>query len=662
MAIFFISDEFFITFNVSSDYWLDTAILDKKAEADWGIEDYIASVSVYCGDLLQGFDGEWVMLERERLRAVFQRKMQSLLDLLMAAGKWSEILEWGERWIALGGTPEPAYRGLMMAHYALGDLSSVATVYQRCVDALRQDLDVEPSKQTNELFERLSKGEVSLQGSLPDFEKFRLVQTPGDPPYKGLQQFEGDDRQLFFGREALTTKIISYLRDPTTEADIGKWDHFLAIVGASGIGKSSLVRAGVVPALERGDQFTGDTLSLKSNPQWAIRVLTPTAHPLEALATSLTREADSVRVTANLINDLAVEPNALHLFARKILGDPSAIKSREHGKKLLLVVDQFEEVFTLCHNQAERDAFVDNLMTAVEAGGPVFVLIALRSDFYAHCGGFSSLRDALESQQVYIGPMGLDELRQAITGPAELYDWKLEPGLVDFLLQEVRDEPGTLPLLSHALLETGQRRRGRTLTFAGYRESGGVRGAIARSAEQVYQDLDADQKAIARNVFLRLTELGEDRGDGLVAPDTRRQANLTELTLQPGDHSSLEAVLQELARARLITLGDGKVEVAHEVLIREWPTLRGWLDENREALQIHRYLTKSAQTWRQMARDQSELYRGARLPGQANGPGSTQGRCPPWSANFWGLPRIWPTAVKPNVRRDASARSSRRKN
>jgi WD40 repeat protein len=502
---------------------------------------------------------------------------------------------------------------LMMAHYALGDLSSVVTVYQRCVDALRQDLDVEPSKQTNELFERLSRGEVALQGSPPDFEKFRPVQAPGDPPYKGLQPFDEGDTQLFFGREALTTKIFSYLRDPTSEVDTGKWDHFLAIVGASGIGKSSLVRARLVPALESVEQFTGDKRSHDNNPQWAIRVLTPTAHPLKALATSLTQEAESVRVTANLIYDLAVEPNALQLFASKIFEDPTAINPREHGKKLLLVVDQFEEVFTLCHNLTEREAFVDNLMAAVEAGGPVFVLITLRSDFYAHCGGFSSLRDALERRQVYIGAMSPDELRQAITGPAELYDWKLEPGLVDFLLQEVRDEPGALPLLSHALLETWQRRRGRTLTFAGYRESGGVRGAIARTAEQVYQDLDADQKAIARNVFLRLTELGEDRGDGLIAPDTRRQANLSELTLQPGDHSNLETVLQKLAKARLITLSDGKVEVAHEVLIREWPTLRGWLDENREALQIHRHLTKSTQTWRQMARDQSELYRGARL-------------------------------------------------
>jgi DNA-binding SARP family transcriptional activator len=235
---FFISDEFSISFDASSDYWLDAAVLDEKVEEDWGIEDYIASVSVYRGDLLQGFDGEWVMLERERLRAVFQRKMQALLDLLAEAARWSQVLEWGERWIALGGTPEPAYRGLMMAHYALGDLSGVATAYQRCVEALRQDLDVEPSEQTNDLFERLSKGEVSLQGLSPDFEEFRQVQIEGDPPYKGLQNFAQDDAELFFGREALTAEIVSSLRGSTSETANGSWGHFLAVLPGAGWGSA----------------------------------------------------------------------------------------------------------------------------------------------------------------------------------------------------------------------------------------------------------------------------------------------------------------------------------------------------------------------------------------------------------------------------------------
>ncbi|HZD58285.1 MAG TPA: BTAD domain-containing putative transcriptional regulator [Anaerolineales bacterium] len=539
--------------------------------------------------------------------------MQALLDLLVEAGRWPQVLEWSERWIALGGTPEPAYRALMLAHYAQGDLSGVATAYQRCLDALRQDLDVEPSEQTDDLFQRLGRGEVSLQGISPGFEEFGQVQIAGDPPYKGLQNFDQDDAELFFGREALTADVASRLRGSTAETAGGRWEHFLAVVGASGSGKSSLVRAGVVPALERGEGLNNATPSPSASRQWVIRVLTPSAHPLEALATSLTQESDSVKITANLINDLRVEPSALYLFARKILRDPHGTSAGGSGENLLLVVDQFEEVLTLCRSKVERDAFVANLMTAVEAAGPVFVLIALRSDFYAHCGEYSALRDALERHQVYIGPMSADELRRAVTGPAQVRGWEFEPGLVDFLLQEVWDEPGGLPLLSHALLETWQRRRGRTLTFAGYRESGGVRGAIARTAEQVYQELDADQKSIAQNIFLRLTELGEDRGDGLVAPDTRRQADPAELTPQSGDQSRLEAVLQKLAKARLITLGDGKVEVAHEVLIREWPTLRAWLDENREAIQIHRHLTRSAQTWEKMGRDPGELYRGARL-------------------------------------------------
>ena len=606
---FFIAGDFNIAFNASANYWLDATALEKKDDESWGIEAYLEAVSVYRGDLLPGFDAEWIYLERERLHTIFQRKMQALMDLLEQAGKWSDVLEWGERWIALGRMPEPAFRALMRAYYAQGDLFNVASVYQRCVNALRQDLDVEPSEQTKVLYARLSKGELPLEQLAPEIEKVQKHPAPGEPPYKGLQHFAEDDAELFFGREALTAKLVSKLSALTesTEGDNGQ--RFLAVIGASGSGKSSLLRAGLIPALRAGEPFFDGTLPPTRSSQWEIRLLTPTAHPLQALATCLTQEADSVRVTANLINDLAVEPNALHLFARKMLSHPS----QAGGRALLLVIDQFEELFTLCRSEAESAAFVDNLMAAVEIDGPIFAVIALRSDFYAHCGTYSALRDALQTQQMYLGRMSPDELRRAVTGPADLHGWGFEPGLVDYLLREVKDEPGGLPLLSHALLETWQRRRGRTLTFTGYRESGGVRGAVARTAERVFQELDADQKAAAKNIFLRLTELGEDRGEGLIAPDTRRQASLDELTPQTSDGRVLNEVLQRLVAARLVTISEDKVEVAHEVLIREWPTLRGWLDENREALQVHRHLTRSAQAWESMGREAGELYRGARL-------------------------------------------------
>ncbi|MBN1629749.1 MAG: hypothetical protein JW990_08295, partial [Thermoleophilia bacterium] len=289
------------------------------------------------------------------------------------------------------------------------------------------------------------------------------------------------------------------------------------------------------------------------------------------------------------------------------------------SKRLLLVVDQFEELFTQCRDAGERRAFVDNLLTAAGVPspsqgegsgggpGPAIVVIALRADFYHHCAQFENLRDALEKHQAYIGPMTPDELRRAIEEPAHAGDWRFEPGLVDLLLRDVGDEPGALPLLSHALLETWQRRRGHALTLEGYAEAGGVRGAIAETAENVYRRLDERQQAIARNIFLRLTELGEG------TEDTRRRAALEELFPRPEEATAVEAVLGTLADARLITTERETVQVAHEALIREWPTLQEWLEEDREGLRVHRHLTEAAGEWQRMGRDAGELYRGARL-------------------------------------------------
>jgi hypothetical protein len=203
--------------------------------------------------------------------------------------------------------------------------------------------------------------------------------------------------------------------------------------------------------------------------------------------------------------------------------------------------------------------------------------------------------------------MNLEELRRAIELPAQRAGYEFEPGLVDLILRDVGDEPGALPLLSHALLETWKRREGHTLTLAGYAESGGVRGAIAQTAEQVFSSLAAEQQPIARRIFLRLTELGEG------TQDTRRRTIRAELVPQSEEQITVEAVLQTLVEARLVTADQDTVEVAHEALIREWPTLRQWLNDNREGLRLHRQLSEAAQEWQRLNRDLSMLYRGARL-------------------------------------------------
>jgi WD40 repeat protein/transcriptional regulator with XRE-family HTH domain len=425
--------------------------------------------------------------------------------------------------------------------------------------------------------------------------------APGLAPYKGLNFYDEADADLFTGRETLTAQLVERILSMDSNNEAAS-ERFLAVVGASGSGKSSLARAGLVPALRWN----------KTSADWQIFVLTPTERPLENLATILTSilTEDSGVPAGTLAREMAFSPRKLHEF----VSNHSILK---HGARLLLVIDQFEEVFALCRSEEERAAFIANLLTALSAAdGPVLVVITLRADFYTHCAGYVQLREVLSKQQLYIGAMTDEELRRAIVESAERGRWELEPGLVDLLLHDAGHEPGTLPLLSHALLETWTRRRGRTMTLSGYAASRGVRGAIAETAETVFTDqFTQEQQAIARKIFLRLTELSDGAGEADLAStaDTRRRATFNELILKPEDADITHAVLNALADARLITTTEDAVEVAHEALIREWPTLRGWLEENRSGLRLHRQLTESAQEWLTQQRAPDMVFRGARL-------------------------------------------------
>ncbi|MDQ3857936.1 MAG: hypothetical protein M3327_05735 [Actinomycetota bacterium] len=373
---------------------------------------------------------------------------------------------------------------------------------------------------------------------LPDYSL-----SPADIPcpYKGLLPFEPEDRELFFGREQLVDSIAARLTSSS----------FIAVVGPSGSGKSSLVRAGVVPALQRA-----------SRAELRTAIFTPGAHPLVQLDGG--------------------------------------------GEAALLVVDQFEELFTLCRNEEERAAFIDGLLDRARDG--VQVIVALRADFYGHCAAYPRLAGALEEQQALVGPMSEEELRRAIERPGEHAGLVLEPGCVEAILRDVAGQPGGLPLLSHSLLETWKRRSGRMLTVIGYLQSGGVQGAIAKTAETVYRDkLSPEQQGLARNIFLRLTELGEG------TEDTRRRVSIGELIPRREQEAKVREVLRMLADARLVTIGEETIEVAHEALIRHWPTLRAWLDEDREGRLLHRRLTEASQEWDVLGRDPGALFRGMRL-------------------------------------------------
>ena len=245
---------------------------------------------------------------------------------------------------------------------------------------------------------------------------------------------------------------------------------------------------------------------------------------------------------------------------------------------------------------------------------PVTILLTLRADFYAQLVVQDQLRELVSQNQEFIGAMSRDELTLAILQPAALGNWKVQEGLVDVILGDLGGEPGALPLLSHALLETWKRRRGRVLTVSGYTASGGVQGAIAQTAETVFrQRLTPEQQPIARMIFIKLAEIGEG------ALDTRRRATFSELITKASDPVIIDAVLGILTDARLITTdtlepGDTRVvEVAHEALIREWPTLREWLNQNRDGLILHRQLTEDTNDWIKLGCDPGALYRGVRL-------------------------------------------------
>ncbi|MDQ7803117.1 hypothetical protein Q5425_05215 [Amycolatopsis sp. A133] len=399
--------------------------------------------------------------------------------------------------------------------------------------------------------------------------------SPGEEevPYVGLAAFRSETADRFFGRERLVGELVSRMASR----------RFLAVVGASGSGKSSLLRAGLVPALHAAGQAQSV-------------VLTPGARPVHECAIRLAPLSGSS--PGALAAALAEDPANLGLAVHEALAD------RPPEAEVVFVVDQFEEVFTLCDDERERDRFIAALLTAVrQTGSRTRVVLGVRADFYARCAGHPDLVAALQDAELLVGPMTAEELTEAITRPAVRQGLVVERALTTAVLADVAGQPGYLPLVSHALLETWRRRRGNALTLSAYLATGGVRGAIAQTADHAYHALDADQQRAAKQILLRLIALGED------TEDSRRRVPAAEF--DTGPHPA--AVLDELVRARLLTVGEHTVEIAHEALIRNWPTLRAWIDEDRELLLAQRRLTDAAAEWERSGRDEEFLYRGSRL-------------------------------------------------
>ncbi|MET9628134.1 hypothetical protein ABZX92_11795 [Lentzea sp. NPDC006480] len=390
-------------------------------------------------------------------------------------------------------------------------------------------------------------------------------------PYMGLSAFGPQDANWFFGRERATNTLLARINE----------NGITMLVGASGAGKSSLMKAGVLPRLGK------DAI-----------IISPGTDPLKELALQV---PDLI-----LTLEAAADSEALVEFAHEV---QLAVGNR------VLVVDQFEEAFTLGGDENRLRIFVQALHAAAEKTS---VVLGVRADFYARCLDFPELAEALQNRQMVLGAMSSAEVRDAVTNPAKAAGLQLEPGLVDLLLRDLgahnrrgKDayDAGALPLLSHALLVTWQRRQAGRLTIAGYRAAGGIQGAVATTAERAWADLDEPARAAAKQLLLRLVRVGDD------TQDTRRRSSRHSLLEAATNLTATERALEVLTRARLITMDAGSVEITHEALLHAWPRLRSWIDEDRAGNLMRQRLEEDAATWASSERDSSLLYRGARLEG-----------------------------------------------
>jgi WD40 repeat protein/serine/threonine protein kinase len=437
------------------------------------------------------------------------------------------------------------------------------------------------------------------------------VETEVENPYKGLRAFQEADAGDFFGRDMLTQLLLARMQEQSP------FGRFLAVVGPSGSGKSSVVRAGVVPAIRRG--------GLPGSENWFVVEMFPGAHPVEELAQALMRVA--VEPPNNLVEPLSLDERGLLRVVDQVV--PGADET-----EVVLVIDQFEEVFTLVEDEAVRAHFLKSLIAAVtDPYTRIRVVVTLRADFYDRPLLYPGFSELMRQRTEVVVPLAPEELKQAIVSPAERNGLRVDPELVEAIVSDVGEQPGALPLLQYALTEVFQRRTGRTLTLTPYNASGGVLGALARRAEEIYVGLNATQQEAARQLFLRLVTLGEG------VEDTRRRVRRTELatmtndqrrrangssdghpsSLAVGASSALDTVIEQYSQYRLLTLDNDPatrvptVEVAHEALIRTWTRLRQWLDASRDDLRLQRRMTNAAAEWAASGHDRSFLASGARL-------------------------------------------------
>jgi basic membrane lipoprotein Med (substrate-binding protein (PBP1-ABC) superfamily)/DNA-binding SARP family transcriptional activator len=553
-----------------------------KDDPDRAAEILRGALGLWRGSALQDFAyDEFAQAEITRLEELRLATIEMRIDADLRRGLASELIGELETLVQQHPLRERPVGQLMHAFYRAGRQAEALRAFQRFRRGIGEELGIEPSPELRRLEEQILLHDPRL-APLAD----RRDEKPATNPFKGLRAFQEADAEDFFGRDRLVAEVITRLADGC---------RLVALVGPSGSGKSSVARAGVVPALRKG--------AVSGSERWLVAPLVPGTHPFAEL------EAALLRATIDAPDSLAAQ-----------LADPTlgllraALRLLPDDARLVVVIDQFEELFTLVDDEAERRSFLANLVAALDdPRGRVLVVLTLRADSYHRPLEYGEFAARLGPAVVNVLPLTSDELEEAAEQPAARHGVTAEPALLAELLTDVIGEPGGLPVFQYALTELFERRAGDRLTLAAYRAMGGVRGALSRRADDLYHRLTLDEQEAARQLFLRLVTITEHE------QWSRRRVPASELVTMDVDVVTMESVIDQLGRHRFLAFdrdhgtGAPTVEVAHEALLSEWDRLRGWIEEGRVDITRRAALDAALAEWNQSERDSDYLLGGNRL-------------------------------------------------
>jgi WD40 repeat protein/DNA-binding SARP family transcriptional activator len=601
-----------VALNPAMPLWLDTAQLEdclrvvhQQGRVTAETADQVAdALELYRGDFLEGFRvsecrrfEEWALRERERLHRLAVDGLYELVAYEIESGAYQPGMGHAARLLELDPLMEAAQRQMMRLLAYCGQRSAALGQYETCRRLLREELGLEPEAETVALYEQIRAGQLVVGGEpgLPP-EGAHQPRAVGECPYRGLSAFQEADAPFYFGRESFVDDLERAVRSKRLVT---------VIVGSSGSGKSSALFAGLLPRLreEGGYRFA---------------IFRPARQPFYALAGALLpllqgglSETEYLAETRKLAECLLKGQVGLEQVIERILDKDTSMVLDASIRQVLLVVDQFEELYTLCADGKTQNAFIDELLSVVAASqgrrsAPCSILITLRADFMGQALAYRPFADALQEGSLMMGPMTRQELRRAIEQPAGMQGAAFEAGLVERILDDVGEKPGVLPLLEFTLTQLWERQNDGWLVHADYEAMGCVEGALSAYAEQVYGELYADEREPARRALVQLVQ----PGDG--TEDTRRVAAREEL----GEGSW--PIIQHLADKRLVVTGrdaQGRetVEVAHEALIQKWSRFQEWMDADRAFRLWQERLRGGLRQWQESGRDEGALLRGAPL-------------------------------------------------